>query len=161
MIIVAVQSLSCVHLFATLRTVAHEASLSFTISWSLLELLSIELVMPSNRLILCHPLLPLLLIFPSIKVFWDLIRVLSEPVSWLFASDGQSIEASASVLPVNIQDWFPLGLTSLISMMLKGLSRIFFSTNNDNCVSFLLILCFCLSCLIGHGFPYYYEWYWW
>ena len=69
MIIVAVQSLSCFHLFATLWTVAHEASLSFTISWSLLKLLSIELVMPSNHLILCHPLLPLLLIFPSIRVF--------------------------------------------------------------------------------------------
>ena len=50
------------------------------------------------------------------------------PVSQLFATGGQNIEASASVLPMNIQDWFPLGLTSLISLLSKGLSRVFFST---------------------------------
>ena len=49
----------------------------------------------------------------------------SFPVSWLFASGGQSIEASASVLPVNIQDWFLLGFTGLISLLSKGLSRVF------------------------------------
>ena len=52
----------------------------------------------------------------------------SFPMSWLFASGGQSIEASASVLPMNIQAWFPLGLTSLISLLSKGLLRVFFST---------------------------------
>ena len=56
-----------VRLFATPWTAAHQASLSFTISWSLLKLMSIELVMPSNRLILCHSLLPS--VFPYIKVF--------------------------------------------------------------------------------------------
>ena len=66
--IVTVQSFSCVQLFATLWTAAHQASLS-TISWSLLKLMSIELVIPSNHLILCHPLFLLPLIFPSIKVF--------------------------------------------------------------------------------------------
>ena len=50
------------------------------------------------------------------------------PMSWLFTSGGQSIGASASVLPMNIQDWFPLGLTGLISLVSKGLSRVFFST---------------------------------
>ena len=61
--------LSCVQLFATQLTAAYQASLSFTISQSLLKLVSIELVMPSNHLILCHPLLLLPLIFPSIKLF--------------------------------------------------------------------------------------------
>ena len=66
---VVVQSLKRVRLFATPWTVPRQASQSFTIFWSLLKLISIELVMPSNHLILCHPLLPLTLTFPSIKVF--------------------------------------------------------------------------------------------
>ena len=78
-----------------------------------------ESVMLSNHLILCHPLhLPS--IFPSIP--W------SFPVSWFFASGGQRIWASASVLPMNIWGWFPLGLTGLISLLSKGLSRVFSST---------------------------------
>ena len=68
-IVVIVQSLSRVQLFATSWTVACQASLSFTISWSLLKLISIELVMPSNHLILCHPILFPPSIFPSIRVF--------------------------------------------------------------------------------------------
>ena len=52
----------------------------------------------------------------------------SLPVSWLFTSDSQSFGASASVLPMNIQDWFPLGLTGLISLQSKGLSRVFSNT---------------------------------
>ena len=52
----------------------------------------------------------------------------SFPMSWLFESGGQSIGASASVLPTNIQSWFPLGLSGLISLQSKGLSRVFFST---------------------------------
>ena len=91
------------------------------ISWSSPKLLSIESVMPSNRLILCRPLLLLPSIFPSIRVF---------SMSWLFTSDGQSIgvSASASVLPMNIQNWFPLGLTDLASLQSKGLSRVCTST---------------------------------
>ena len=99
-----------VWLFATPWTANCQTSLSFTISLSLLKLMSIELVMPSNHLILYHPLL-LPSKFPSIKSF---------PVSWLFALGGQSIgasaSASASVLPMNIQGWFPLRLTTLISL---------------------------------------------
>ena len=72
--------------------------LSFSISQSLLKLTSIESVMPPNHLILCYLLL-LPSIFPSIRVF---------SMSGLFASGGQSIGASDSALPVNIQDWFPL-----------------------------------------------------
>ena len=66
---VVVQLLSCVQLFVNPWTAAHQASLSFTISQSLLKLMSIESVMPSNHLILCHPLLLLPSIFPSIRVF--------------------------------------------------------------------------------------------
>ena len=66
---VSVQSLSHVQLFVTPWTAAHQASLSITNSWSLLKLMSIALVMPSNHLILCHPFLLLSSIFPSIRVF--------------------------------------------------------------------------------------------
>ena len=68
-LISSAQSLSCVQLFAALWTVAHQASLSVTNSWSLLKLMSIESVRPSNHLILCHPLLLLPSILPSIRVF--------------------------------------------------------------------------------------------
>ena len=110
------QLLSLVWLFATPWIAAHQASLSITNSWSLLKLTFIMLVMPSNHLILCCPLL-LPSIFPSIRVF---------PVSWFFASGGQSIgvSASTSVLPMNIQDWFPLGLTGWISLQSTGLSSL-------------------------------------
>ena len=66
--IAVVQSLSHVQLFVTPWAAAHQASLSFTISLSLIKLISIELVMPSNQLILCHPLVLLPAIFPSIRV---------------------------------------------------------------------------------------------
>ena len=99
-------------------TAAHQAFLSFTISQSFLKLMSTESVMPSNHLILCHPLLLLPSIFPSIRVF---------TMSGFFISGGQNIvtSASASVLPMTIQDCFPLGLTGLISLLSKGLSRVF------------------------------------
>ena len=67
--VVTVHSLSSVQLIATSRTAAWQSSLSFTISWSLLKFMSIELVMPSNHLVLCHPLLLLPSIFPNIRVF--------------------------------------------------------------------------------------------
>ena len=70
--LVVVQPLSHVRLFATPWTAAHQAFLSFTISQSFLKLTSIESVMPSNRLVLCHPLLLLPSIFPSIRVFYHL-----------------------------------------------------------------------------------------
>ena len=77
--------------------------------------------MSSNHLILCCPLLFLPSIFPSIRVF---------PMSWLFESCGPSIGASASatVLPMNIQSLFPLGLTGMTSLLSKGLSRVFSNT---------------------------------
>ena len=79
--------------------------------------MSIESVMPSNHLILCRPLLLLPSFFPSISVF----------SSQFFASGGQNtgVSASASVLSMNIQDQFPLGRTGWISLLSKGLSRVF------------------------------------
>ena len=116
------QSLSRVRLFVTPWTAARQDSLSITNSQNLLKLLPIESVMPSNHPILCFLLLFLHSIFPSIRVFTN--------ESIFFASGGQSIgvSASASVLPMNIQDWSPLGLTGLISLQSKGLSRVFSST---------------------------------
>ena len=117
LLIVVVQYLSCVRLFETPWTAAHQASLSFTISWSLFKLMSIESVMSSIHFVICCPLL-FPLIFPSIRVF----------SSESLQSGGQSLGASASVLPMNIQGWFPLGLTGLISLLSVGLSRVFSST---------------------------------
>ena len=107
---------------ATPWTAAHQASLSFTIPQSLLTLMSIESMMPSNHLILCHPLLLLPSIFPSIRIFSFLM-------SRLFASGGQSIgtSASASVLPMKIQGWFHLGLTGL-TLQSERVSRVFSNT---------------------------------
>ena len=115
--VVDVQSLSCAQLFAAPWTTAHQASLSSAISRSLLKLKSIESVMPSNRLIRCHPLLLLPSIFPTSVSF---------PMSLLFASGSQSFRASASasVLSMNIQGWFPLGLTGLTSLQSKGISSL-------------------------------------
>ena len=100
----SVQSLSSVWLFASPWTGAHQASLSITSSWSLLKLMSIQLVMPWNHLKSSIPFSSCLQSFPASGSF---------PMSQFFASGGQSIgvSASASVLPMNIQDWFPLGWT--------------------------------------------------
>ena len=100
----SVQSLSRVRLFVTPWTTAHQASLSITNSQSLPKPISIKLVMPSNHLILCHPLLLLPSIFPSIRVF----------SSQLFASGGQSIGVSASISVLSMKlisfrmDWLDL-----------------------------------------------------
>ena len=84
-LIVVVQLLSQVQLFVTPWTAAHQASLSFTIPWSLIKLLSIELVMPSNHLILCHPLL-LPSVFPSIRVFSNKLALhMRWPNYWSFS----------------------------------------------------------------------------
>ena len=84
--VVVVQLLSHVQLFATPWTAAHQASVSFTISWSLLKLTSIELVMPSNHLILHCPLLLLPSIFPSIRVFSsELVLCIRWPKYWSFS----------------------------------------------------------------------------
>ena len=104
-------------LFVTPWTAACQASLSITNFRNLLKLMSIDSVMPSNHLILCHPLL-LASIFPASGSF---------QMSQLFASHGQStgVSASTSVPPVNTQDRSPLGWTGWISLQSKGLSRVF------------------------------------
>ena len=114
-------SFSHVRLFATPWTAVGQASLSITNSQSLLKLVSIDLVMPSNHLIPCHPLFLPPSIIPSIRSF---------QMSQFFASCGQSIgvSASASVPPMNIEDLSPSGFTGLISLLSKGLSRVFSNT---------------------------------
>ena len=116
----SVQALSRVQFFATPRTAACQASLSITNSYSLLNLMSIELVMPSNHLILCRPLLSPT-IFPSIRVFSN-VSSLHQVAKVL------ELPASTSVLPMNIQDWFPWGWTGWISLQYKELSRVFSNT---------------------------------
>ena len=131
---IVTQYLSCVQFFANSWVTAHQDSLSFTISWTLLKLMSIELVMPSNHLILCCPFSSCPQSFPASGSF---------QISQLFASGGQSIRVSAStsVLPMNTQDWSPLGWTGWISLQSKGLSRVFSNTTvqkiNSSVLSFL------------------------
>ena len=118
-VVVAVQSLSCVWLFVTPWTAASQASLSFTFSLSLLKLMSIESVMPSNHLVLCRLILVLPSVFPSMGVFSnELALCIRCP----------KVSASASGLPMSIQGLLPLGLTGLISLLSKGLSRVFSNT---------------------------------
>ena len=117
----SVQSLSRVLLFVTPWIAARQASLSITNSQSLLKLMPMESVMPSSHLILCRPLLLLPQSLPASGSF---------PMNQLFAWGGQSIgvSASASILPMNTQDWSPLGWTGWISLQSKGLSRVFSNT---------------------------------
>ena len=118
----SLQSLSHVWLFVTQWITARQVSVSITNSQSSLKLTCVESVMPSSHLILCRPLLLLpLLMLPASGSF---------PMSQLFAWGGQSIGVSAlaSVLPMNTQDWSPLGWTSWISLQSKGFSRVFNTT---------------------------------
>jgi len=103
----SVRLLSCVQLFLTPWTAAHQASLSVTNSWSLLKLMSIKS-----------------------SCLQSFLSSGSFQMSQFFAWGGQSIgvSASASVLPMNIQDWSPLGWTGWISSLTKGLSRVFSNT---------------------------------
>ena len=106
-VVFVVQLLSCVWLFAMPWAAACQDSLSFTISWNLLIHMSFKSETSSSHLILCHPLLLLPSIFPSTRVFSNELALwIRWPKYWSFAS--------ASVLAMNIQDSFPLGLTGLI-----------------------------------------------
>ena len=117
----SVQLLSHIQLFVTPWTAAHQAYLSITNSQSLLKLISIESVMASNHLIFCIPFSSCLQSFPAPGSF---------PMSQFFTSGGQGIGVSTptSVLPMNIQELFPSGLTGLISLQFKGLLRVFSNT---------------------------------
>ena len=128
-----VRLLSCVQLFATPWTAVCQASLSFTLSRSLLKFMSIESVMSSNHLILCLPFLFLPSIFPSIRAFSNELALhIRWSKYWSF---------SFSISPCNIQGWFPWGLTGLISLLSKGLSRVFFRTTVWKCQFFRAFLC--------------------
>ena len=134
----SVQFLSRVQLFVTPWTAACQASRSITNSRSLLKLMSLESVMPSNHLILCRPLLLPPSIFPKSGSF---------QTSQFFTSSGQNIgvSASASDLPVNIQDWFPLGWIGWISLLSKGLSRVFSNTTAQSINSLVLSFLYSLN----------------
>ena len=124
---------SCLTLWDT-WTAARQASLSITNSQSLLKLVSIESVIPFNHLILCRPFSSRLQSFPASGSF---------PVSWFFASGGQSVGiwASASVLPMNIQHWLPLGWTGWLSLQSKDCQESSpapqFKSINSSALSFL------------------------
>ena len=102
-------------------TAAHQASLSITNTWILLKLMYVDLVMASNHIILCCPLLLLPSVFLSIRVF-------SKESVVHISSQSIGVSASASLLSMNIQDWFPLGWTGWMSLQSKGLSRVFSNT---------------------------------
>ena len=104
----SVQPLSRVRLFVTLWTVALQASLSITNSWNLLKVMSIELVMPSNHLILCHPLLVLPSVFPSIRIFSNESTLhMRWPKYWSFSFSISPSNEYSGLIPFRI-DWFDL-----------------------------------------------------
>ena len=113
--------LSCVQLFVTPWTAAHQASLSITNSWSLLKFMSIKCVMPSNHLILCHPLLLLPSIFPSIRVFTnEPVLHIRWPKYWNFSSSINPSNEHSELISLRM-DWLDL-------LQSKGLSRVFSNT---------------------------------
>ena len=119
----SVQLLHRVRLFVTPWTASRQASLSVTNPWSLLKLMSMSwwchLTISSSVV----PFSSCLQSFPASESF---------PMSQFFASCGQSIGASAWILPMNVQDWFPLEMNGLISLQSKGLSTVFFNTSRDS-----------------------------
>ena len=117
----SVQLLSCVRLFATPWTAARQASVSIINPWSLLKLISIELVMPSNHLILCRPLLLLLSIFPSIRVFSNESTVhMRWPKYWSFSFNLSPSNEHSGLISFRMV-WLDL-------LESKGLSRVFSTT---------------------------------
>ena len=129
----SVQSLIHVQLFVTPWTAARQASLSITDFQSLFKIMPIALVMWSNH-ILCRPISSCLQSFPASGSF---------PMNQFFVSGNQSIgvSASVSVLPMNIQGWFPSGWTGFISLQSKGLSRDFSKTTVQKHQFFCAQLC--------------------
>ena len=130
----SVQSLSHVRLFATPWTAARQAFLSITNSWSLLKLMSIESVMPSNYLILCHPLLLLPSIFPSIRVFSnESVLGIRWPKDWSF-SFNISPSNEYSGLNSSRMDWLDL---LAVQRTLKSFLQCQFKSISSSTLSFL------------------------
>ena len=120
-----IQSLSRVWLIVTAWTAAHQASLPFTISQSLLKLMSIEPVMPSNHLILCYPFLLLTSIFHSIRVFSnELALCIRWPKYWSFSLNSSPSNKYSGLISFRMTGW--------ISLQSKGLSRVFSTTTVQN-----------------------------
>ena len=114
----SVHSLSCIQLFVTLWTATHQVSLSFTTSWVLLKLMSIELMMPSNHHILCCPLLLLPSVFPSIRVFsGESVLCIRWPKCWSFSISPSN---ECSVLVSFRIDWLDL---LIVQWTLKSLQH--------------------------------------
>ena len=146
-VVSSVQLLSCVWLFATPGTTAHQASLSITNCWSLPKPMSIDQW--------CHPTISSSVV-PISSRLQSFPASGSFPMSQLFASGGQSIEVSAStsVLPMNTQDWSPLGWTGWISLQSKGLLRVFSNTTVQKHQFFGVLHCRqTLYCLSHQGSP--------
>ena len=117
----SVQSLSRFRLFATPWITARQASLSITNSWSVPKRMSIELVMPSNHLILCHPLLLLTSVFPSIQVFSNESAIhIRWPKYWSFSFNISSFNEHSRLIS--------LRMDSLDLLQSKGLLRVFSNT---------------------------------
>ena len=117
----SVQSLSCVRLFVTPWTVAHQASLTITNCWNLPKPMSVESVMPSNHLILCRHLLLLPSIFPSIRVFSNESALhIRWPKYWSFSFNMSPFNEYSGLISFRID--------RLISLQSKGLSRVFSNT---------------------------------
>ena len=132
--IVVVQPISCVRLFTTTWTAAHQASLSITNSWSLLKLMSIELVMPSNHLNLCCCLL-LPSIFPSIRVFFNESALcIRWSKYWSFTFSISSSHEYSGLVSSRI-DWFDLfaiqGTLKSLLQYHSSLAHQFFSTQHS------------------------------
>ena len=129
----AVQLLSCVQLFVTPWTSAHPASLSFTIYQSLLKLMAIESVMPSNHLILCHPLLHLPSVLPSIRVFSNELALhIRWPKYWSFSPSNEY----SGLISFRI-DWFDL---LAIQATLKSLLQAPQFKNTHSCGPFFFMV---------------------
>ena len=131
------QLLSHVWLLVTPWTAAHQASLSITNSWILLKLMSIESMVPSNHLILCHPFLLLPSIFPSIRVFSnDSVLCIKWPKYWSFSFSTSPSNEYSGLIFFRIDRW--------ISLQSKGLSRVFSKTTVQKHQFFDIQFCFVL-----------------
>ena len=141
----SVQSLSRVRLFATPWIAARQASLSITNSWSSLRLMSIESVMPCNHIILCHPFLLQPSIFPSIRVFSKESALrMRWPKYWSF-----SFNISPSK---EYQDWSPSEWTGWISLLSKGILRVFSSTTIGKYQFFAFLLLYGSTLISIHDY---------
>ena len=129
----SVQSLSRVRLFAIPWTATRQASLSFTNSWSLLKFMSIKSVMPSNHLILCHPLLLMLSIFPTIRVFsCESVLPIMWPKYWSFSFNISPSNEHPGLISFRM-DWLDL---LAVQGTLKSLLQHQFKSINSSVLSF-------------------------